>query len=200
MALADILNRIDVDANSEAQALIDAAQAEADRLLADARAHADEAADAIARSAAREASLEAATLLANARLEARDALLSAKREVLDGALVRLGEHIVAMPDAALHGVSRPRHRGRCPRRRDACSWRLPTRAGLPDLRAAVEAAAGRDLGLVFDEAAADIEHGVMLLGERDSVDLSIAGIIDGQREELLMRLAALVFGDEGALA
>lgn len=199
MALADILNRIDADSNSEAQAFIDTAQAEADRLLADARTHADEAAEAIARNAAREGSLEAQTLLANARLEARDALLTAKREVLDGALVRLGEHIVAMPDArytaylarAIATVARGGERVRVAA---ADSGRL---AGL---RAAVETAAGRDLGLVFDEAAAEVEHGVLLLGERDSVDLSIAGIIDGQREELLMRLAARVFGNEGALA
>jgi len=199
VALADILNRIDIDANSEGQAFIDAAQAEADRLLADARAHADEAAETIRRAAAREASLEAATLLANARLAARDALLTAKREVLDGALVRLAEQIVAMPDdryaaylaRAIAGVARGGERVRV----------AAADAGrLDGLRAAVDAVAGRDLGLVFDSTAADIEHGVMLLGERDSVDLSIAGIIDGQREELLMRLAALVFGDEGALA
>lgn len=202
MALADILNRIDADATSEAQAVIDAAQAEADTLLAEAREQADETADAIARGAAREASLEAETLLANARLEARDSLLTAKRDVLDRALTLLGERIVGLRDAAytafLAGAIVRAARGD-----ERVLMAAADADRLAGLRAAVDAAAksaGRDLALVYDDAPANAEHGVVLLGARDSVDLSIAGIIDGQREELLMRLAALVFGDEEAHA
>ncbi len=199
MALADILNRISADANSQAQAVIDAAKAESDLLLGEARVRADEAAGAIARGVAREAALEAETLLANARLEARDSLLGAKREVLDHALLLLGERIVELPDAdyaaflarAIVGTARGGER---------VLVAAADGKRLAGLRAAADAIAGHDLALVYDQTPAAVEHGVMLLGERDSVDLSIVGIIDGQREELLMQFAALVFGDGEARA
>jgi len=199
VALADILNRIDVDANSEAQAVVDAAQAETDRLLEDARSQADDAADALVRAAAREASLEAQTMLANARLQARDSLLSAKREVLDRALVLLEERIVGMTDAG-YTEFLARAIVAAARGGERVMVAAADATRLAGLSAAVAANAGGSLVLVYDDTPSDIEHGVMLLGDRDSVDLSIAGIIDGQREELLMRLAARVFGDEEAHA
>jgi V/A-type H+-transporting ATPase subunit E len=202
VALADILNRIGSDATSEAQAVTDAAQAEADRLLAEARAQADEAADAIVRAAAREASLQAETMLANARLEARDSLLTAKRDVLDRALALLGAGIVGLPDAAYTSFLARAIVGAA-RGGERVLVAAADAKRLAGLQAAVDVAAkaaGRGLTLTYDDAPARAEHGVVLLGERDSVDLSIAGIIDGQREELLMRLATLVFADEGASA
>ncbi len=199
MALADILNRIGADASSQAQAVIDEAQAEADRLLAEARVRADEAAEATARGIARDAALEAETLLANARLEARDSLLTAKREVLDRALVQLGERIVGLPDAE-YAAFLARAIVDAARGGERVLVAAADAKRLVGLRAAVDAVANRDLTLTYDDTPADAGHGVVLLGDRDSVDLSIAGIIDGRREELLMRLAALVFGDEGARA
>lgn len=198
MALADILNRIGADAAIESQAVIDAAQAEADRTLSEARAEAEVAADAIARTSAREAALTAETLLANARLEARDALLVAKREVLDRALVMLGGRIVELPDAE-YAAFLARAIVDAARGGERVLVAAADAGRLGGLQAAVKSAAtaaGRDLSLVFDGEHAAVAHGVMLLGARDSVDLSVDGIIGGQREALLMRLAALVFVDE----
>lgn len=202
MALADILNRIEADSTSEAQVLTEAARAEADRLLADARGKAEEAAEAIARDAARESGLQAATVLANARLAARDSLLSEKREVLDGALALLAERIVALPDAA-YTAFLARAIVDAARGDERVLVAAADAGRLKGLAAAVAStaeAAGRRFELVYDDAPAAAEHGVVLLGERDSVDLSIAGIIDGQREELLMRLAARIFTPEEASA
>lgn len=202
MALADILNRIAADAAVEAQAVLDAARVEADQGLAEARSRAESAADGIERATAREASLTAETLLANARLEARDALLVAKRDVLDTALTKLGERIVELPDAdytaflasAIVGAARGGERVLVA---TADAGRLE---GLHEAVKAVAQAAGRTLTLEFGGEQAAVAHGVMLLGTRDSVDLSVDGIIGGQRETLLMRLASLIFVDEGTPA
>ncbi|MDO8950259.1 MAG: V-type ATP synthase subunit E [Actinomycetota bacterium] len=202
MALADILNRIGADAAVEAQAVLDAARAEADQSLAEARTRAGGAADGIERATAREASLTAETLLANARLEARDALLVAKRGVLDSALAVLGERIVALPDAdytaflasAIVGAARGGERVLVA---TADAGRLE---GLQEAVKAAAQSAGRTLTLEFGGEKAAVAHGVVLLGTRDSVDLSVNGIIGAQRETLLMRLASLIFVDEGTPA
>lgn len=200
MALADILNRIETDSTSEAAQLTDAARAEAERVLDDARSKAEEVAATMTSEAARDAALGAATIIANARLEARDSLLEAKRGLLESALDALAESIVALPDAEYQAYMARSivHAARGSERVCVAPSDAGRLAGLPDVVATVVGTEGRDLQLVFDPTPADIEHGVVLLGDRDRVDLSIVGIIDAQREDLVMRLASRIFVAEEA--
>lgn len=193
MALADILNRIEGDAVSEAQVLVDAAEAEAARLLDEARESAEAEAARTLGAAERDAERDAATLLAATRLRARDEALAARRALIDRAIAGLEAAIVALSDAeyeaflakAVAGVGRGGERVLVA---DADRGRLGGLEGAVRLLRA-------DLALGYGETTGEIAHGVMLTGEREVVDLSVAGIIDSQRETLVMRLARTLFGE-----
>lgn len=98
MAIADIITRIEQDANAEAEAIVAAAQERADALVAGARAEAEKQAARIRTRGADAARVEAETLLANARLAARDELLGAKQELAERVLTGVREALEALPD------------------------------------------------------------------------------------------------------
>jgi hypothetical protein len=63
---------------------------------------------------------------------------------------------------------------------------------LPD---AIRQAAGRDLGLVFADEPAEVEHGAVLMGDRSEVDLSVSALVEERRDRLAMLAAQVLFGD-----
>jgi len=67
--------------------------------------------------------------------------------------------------------------------------RLPT---------AVARVADRELSLVWVNETAEVEHGVVLRGQRMSFDLSVDAAIDERREELAMLAAGVLFVGEEA--
>ncbi len=198
MALSDILNRIASDAGRESKAIVDAANAEAERLVADATEAATGAARRFERDSAREAERDAGTVLAGARLKARDAEVAARGELVARALDELQARIVALPDAQYaafiaRAIVDAAAGDEVVRIAEADSKRL---AGLDAAVTAAAGARGRTLDLRFETTPADIAHGVVLLGDRSVNDLSVAGLVEAQREALVMKLAAALF-DEG---
>ncbi|MGB4592848.1 MAG: hypothetical protein WBI63_03620, partial [Coriobacteriia bacterium] len=137
----------------------------------------------------------AETIAAAARLSARDKALGAKGELIDRALEKLEASVAALP-ADQYTVFLARAIVESARGDEKVLVASADREKLAGLERAVTALAsgsGRDLALTYPGDPAPVEHGVELAGERDSVDLSVAGIIDGRREELTMQLASALF-------
>lgn len=197
MALSDIIERIARDAGQEADAIIAAANAEAERMVATATAQATESATRLERDTARDAERDAETVLAGARLRARDAEVAARGELVERALGMLEERIIGLPDdtytSFIAGAVVDAAAGS-----EAVRVAAADSKRLSGLEAAVTAIArerGRVLTLRFDSEAADIAHGVVLVGDRSQNDLSIAGLISAEREALVMKLAATLFAE-----
>lgn len=199
MALADIIDRIEGDAVREGQSLLDAAQAEAEQLLTAARDEAEGAAKRAVADAEREAARDAATLVAAARLAARDEALAGRRALIERAMAALADRLVALPDAEyveyLADAIAKSARGD-----ERVLVAEADRDRLGDLAAAVEVRArelGRELALAYPDEPAPVAAGVLLEGERESVDLSIVGLIETRRESLVMEVADALFTPEG---
>ena len=198
MALADIIERISGDSSEEAAAILESAREQADALVAVAREQAErEGAATLTRSRA-QAEAEAETIRAAARLAARDSLVAARGELVRSVLEDTGEAVVATSDADYAALlaGRVARVARGDERilvADSDSRRL---ARL--LPAAIEKAAGRDLGITLDTQVAGIAHGVVLLGERSKVDLSVDALIDEDRDRLSMLAAEILFGEPQA--
>ncbi|MHB1342376.1 MAG: V-type ATP synthase subunit E [Coriobacteriia bacterium] len=195
MALSDILERIAADATAEAGEVRAAAEAEAERILARAQERAAESSSRLLHDAHREAERDAETVAAAARLSARDEALAAKGEIIARALDKLELAVVALP-AGEYTAFLARAIVESARGDERVLIAKADSAKLTGLERAITALAserGRSLTLTYPDEAAPVEHGVVLAGERDSVDLSIAGIIAGRREELTMRFASALF-------
>jgi len=194
MALADIIGRIESDAGAEAREALEAAQEHAERLLAEARAEAERNAAEHIAAAERRARAEAETLRANVRLTTRDEALTAKRALIDRVLAEAADRIASLPDAEYvaliaQGVARQAHGGDIVRVARAGAARL---RGLPE---AVAAAAGRDLGLIYDGETDALEHGAALTADRVSSEVSPASMLDAQRDRLVALVAGVLFGE-----
>lgn len=195
MALSDILERIAADAAAEAAEIRAAAEADAERILTLAEEQAAELSSRVLHDARRDAERDAETIAAAARLSARDEALGAKGELIARALDKLELAVAALP-AGEYTAFLARAILESARGDERVLIAPADRAKLAGLEGAVAALAsegGRTLALTYSDDPAPVEHGVVLVGERDSVDLSVAGIIDGRREELTMRLASALF-------
>jgi vacuolar-type H+-ATPase subunit E/Vma4 len=194
VAIDDIVARIAQDAEAEAAAIVAEAEGDAARLTGDARSRAaDEAARVVARGRT-VAERDAATLVANARLAARDAMLAARLELDGEALAKAEAALVALPDAeyaalVARGVAASAAEGDRLLVGTADGARL--RAGLPGALKAAGAPV-----LEIGDGPADVEHGVIVQGERVRVEVSPAAMIAEQRDEMLAIADTALFGAE----
>lgn len=197
MALADVLDRILADAQSEAQAVTDEATAQAAGLMDAARERAEKRSARTLADAERDARRQAQTIAAGARLEARDAALAAKGALIERALAGVREHLAALPPGE-YAAFLAREIVAAARGDERVLVAPDDRERLAGLAAAVKAeaaSAGRQISLTFSDEPAPVAHGVVLRGERDSVDLSVAGIVEARKDALSMRLASALFDD-----
>ena len=197
MALADIINRIESDAESEGQVIMQAAEESAQRLVAQARLDAAQLAEQRIARAEREADAAAATVRANARLAARDTALAARRTLIEETLVDCVAALVGMTDDAYaqflgQRIAQSARGGETVHIAATDKNRLAS--ALP---AAVKLAAP-GLELTYSDTPAEgIEHGAILLADRSSEDFSIAGIVAERREELSMTVSRILFATDG---
>ena len=197
MALADIVQRIERDGVAEAATVVADAQKNADSLVTEAREAAERARVQTLDQADRDARAEAATLLANERLAARDRMLTARRELIDRTLARALETLGRVgdeqyADLVARRLVRSAHGGERVLIAAADVPRLVER-----LPAAVARAGGGGLALVWSSESAPVGHGVVLRGDRMSVDLSVEATIEERRDELAMVAAAILFAEAG---
>lgn len=193
MAIDDIVSRIASDAEAEAQELLAAARADAERAVAEATERADaRAALALSRAKAA-AEREASTVLAAARLAARDKMLSARQRADADALDRVEAALVALPDADYASLIA----------RELARTSLPSgelRIGTEDverLRGVLPAAlAAEGVTVSVGEQAADIARGVVLVGDRVRVEVSPASMVEARRSDLEAEIDRGLFGEE----
>lgn len=195
MALADIIERIEADAGTEASQHAAAALERAETVLAAARAQAEANSAQLIGAAERDAARDAQTIVVNARLRGRDALVAAQRELIDETLADAAQRIAEMPDAdyahfmakRIVGIARPG---------DTLSI-----GTLDAARGAAMTAVVRELApgleLILADSPAPFERGALLTGPRVRADLSLPVIVGDRRDELELVAAATLFG-EGA--
>jgi len=194
MALADIVQRIGGEAVDEADALITLAREQAELTLAGARADAERATARTLERARRDAEAEAETLRASARLGARDRVLAAKGALVQRVLTEARDTVLALDDdeyaeVLARRIVRTALGGERVLMAPSDVARLASR-----LPAAVIRVAPPGLALVWASELAPAEHGVILRGDRVSVDLSVDAAIEERHDELAMVAAARLFG------
>ncbi len=193
MALADIVKRIGGDAAEEAESVLAEAHERAESLISKARAEAESARVGMLERARKDAESEAQTVLATARLAARDKALAAKRALVERALDEAKARIRGLPDGEYsaflaQAIARAAQGG------EAVFVAGSDRTRLRDLAEQVDARAGRDLSLRWSDVAAPEGHDVVLVGDRVTVDLSVATAIAERRDELAMIASSVLFG------
>jgi len=193
VAIDDIVARIASDAEAEGAALLDAARADADRIVAGARERAQEGASHTLARARADAGREAETMLSAARLAARDETLAARRALDLEALARVEDALAALPDVAYAAllareIAKAAAPGDVARLGGADAERL--RATLP----AALSAAG--VTVTVDAVSADVERGVVLVGDRMRVEISPAALVAARRDELESVADSGLFGPE----
>lgn len=191
MAIDDIVTRIAGDAQDEGGALLSAARADAERVTSEAHARAEARASEALAAARADAERETATLLANARLSARDAMLAARQALDDEALARVEAVLVALDDARYAALLAREAAASS----EGCTSLRVGRADAERLREvlpnALEAAG---VALRIDDPPADVERGLVLLGDRLRVEVSAAAIVAAHRDVLLAGVDATMFG------
>lgn len=194
MAIDDIVGRIEGDAQAEAAALLDAARADAEKVVADAAERAEAKAARAADRARSAAEREASTMLAAARLGARDRMLGARQDEVKRALAAVEEALVALPDADYASMLAG-ELGRTSLPQGSLYLGTADAARLRAVLPAALQAAGVE-AQVSDELA-DVERGIVLLGDRVRIEFSPASIVDARRGELEAEIDRGLFREEG---
>lgn len=191
MALADIIKRIDRDARAEADALVLAAEQEADTLRRQAQESGQTVLTELVARAEREAAEESRTRLATARLRGRDRILAEKRVLIGRVLDAATEQLIALPDDR-YGALLAREVARAARGGERLRPASAEAERLRDVLPAALEAAGADVTLA--EPTADIERGVMLEGNRMRVEISPVSLVASDRSRLEEVVSDVLFG------
>ena len=194
MALADIVRRIDSDAETEAAAIVTAAQDDADRFVESADREAVKARELSLERARTAAKEEASLRVAGARLRGRDRLLSEKRVLVDRVFTRAHAALVSLPDdeyamLLAQDIASATRGGEDVMLGTEDADRL--QAHLPG---ALESF-GCDARVM--EEPATLSRGALLVGDRMRVEVSIDSLIAARREEYETLVADYLFGGEG---
>ena len=194
MALADILTRIDGDTESETGAILSAAKERAGTIVAEATARAGAHRTEVAAAATAAATREADTIVVNARLAARDAEVTARRRLLDEAFVAAADALAALPDAEYARFLAARVAA-VARGGETLSF------GAADMGRAILvideiARIAPQLPLQVAEKPAPFERGALLEGPRVRANLSLAALIDENRDDLEVAVARVLFPEE----
>jgi len=193
VALADILRRIEEDAEAEAAAIL----REAEEAAAAVRAQAQERArlrteQVVARTKA-EAEAAARTRLATARLAARDNALAAKRHLVERVLAEVVAHLEELP-ADEYAAFIARQVAQVARGGEALSIGQEDHMRLSARIAPALAAAGAQVSVRGTTAALD--RGVLIEGDRVRVEVSARALVASRKERLVEVVSRALFGDE----
>lgn len=194
MALDDILERIASDATAEAAAIVGDAERRAEETLAAARERSARDSERALDRARALAEAEAGQVRAIARLTARDAELVARNRLVEQALGEVERGLAALSADRYTAfvAERIADAARGGERVLVASADLERLAGLE--KAVAEIAPGLSLQWGGE---VDVDHGVVLVGERVRADLSVAATVAARRDELAALIAETLFGKGG---
>lgn len=193
MALRDIIERIAAEAQAEVRGLAEAAEAESQAIVAAAR---EQAETELARSVERArvaAEAEAETILANARLVARDRALAARQALMAEVMAQVAGRLVELPAVSYVAMFAARVAA-VARSGETVRVAPADRTRLAGLREGV-AKLAPDLSLEWSDEPAAVDHGVVLTGDRVTVDLSVASILSDRKDAIDAVIASVLFGE-----
>ncbi|GAB4277237.1 MAG: hypothetical protein Kow0056_08520 [Coriobacteriia bacterium] len=198
MALADILRRIESDADEEAFCILDEAKREADWIVEQAKGEAELLRERILAEARAEAEREKETALANARLQARDRSVAARLELVSRVLRQAEETLLGLPDdeyAAFIARSIVRQARGDERVLIGSEDEGRLASQLPEAVSKAAEEEGITLALEYADERVPGERGVILMGERSRVEVSPAAILRERAAEMKALAARALFAD-----
>lgn len=193
MALADILERIESDAEVEAAEITAAARERADAILAAARAKAEAHVADVVAAAERDAARDAETTVVNARLRGRDDMVTARRSLIDEALSAAAEGIAALGDADYARFLAARI-AEVARGGESLSFGELDTARADAVMSELSRLAP-SLSLARSGESAPFPRGALLEGSRVRVDLSLPAIVNERRDDLESQAVIALFGE-----
>ena len=193
MALSDIIQRIDRDADSEASALLAAAEAQSAAQRESVTAEAEAEKVALLAKSAYQSEQDARTLVAAARLRGRDRVLAEKRVLISRALDQAVANIEALDDALYAkvlatGALKVARGGEIIR---------PASADAPRLAGTLQSALSAvGLAATVGDPAPGIARGILVQGDRVRAEVSARAMVDANRSELEALVAEKLFGGD----
>lgn len=193
MALSDIIQRIDRDADSEASELLAAAEEQSAAQRASATAAAEAEKTALLAKSKHQSEQDARTMVAAARLRGRDRVLAEKRVLITRALEHAVESIEALDDAdyakvLATGALKVARGGETVHPASADAARLA-----PVLASALSSVG---LTVTLGEATLELAHGILVQGDRVRAEVSAKAMVDANRSELEALVAEKLFGGD----
>jgi vacuolar-type H+-ATPase subunit E/Vma4 len=192
VALADIVRRIEQDAQAEADAILLETERAAGELRAQAEMRARAARDRISEQGRADAEAEARARLAVARLQARDRLLAARGDLVRRAIAMAVARLEELPDATYASLL-AKHVAR------SAGAEVRIVVGEADevrLRAHLPGAFARaGVPSEVEGSTEALERGVLLLGERMQVEISARSLVEAEADRLRDIAVAILFGD-----
>jgi V/A-type H+-transporting ATPase subunit E len=192
VALADIVRRIEQDAQAEADTILLEADRAAGELRSAAERRAQAARDRIIERARADSQAEARTRLASARLLARDRLLAVRGDLVRRAIAMAVGRLEEQPDATYASLL-AKHVAR------SAGAEVRIVVGEADevrLRAHLPGALARaGVPAEVEGSTEALERGVLLLGERMQVEVSARSLVEAEADRLRDLAVAILFGD-----
>lgn len=195
MALADILQRIEEDAEAEAADILLEAEQAAATVRHEAHERARTRTEQVVAHARAEAEAAGRTRLATARLAARDNALAAKRHLVERALAEVVARIESLP-ADEYAAFIAREVAGVTRGGEELAIGQEDHARLSERIAPALSAAGVQVSVRGTTAA--IDRGVLIEGDRVRVEVSARALVASRKERLVAVVSQALFGDEGA--
>ncbi len=206
MGAQQILDTIRLDAQADAQRMLNAAQAEAEKAKADALAAAGSEAAGIEAKAAAEAAETEKRRLLTAGIEARKSALAKKRALIDEVFAQAKQALCSLSGeeyrALVCGLVTQGAQTGCEQvvvpADVAERYTRPFLGGKTMLELLNEALvqAGKTGSLTLSDRTGNFAGGVQLIGEESDVDCSFGALVDAFRDENEAKVYALLFQTE----
>jgi vacuolar-type H+-ATPase subunit E/Vma4 len=193
VALADIITKIEADAEVEAASIVEAAEQRATAIRAEAADRAMHARVSLLAEAEAEAERDASRIVASARLAARDEGLMQRRALVTETLAGVVDALASLRDTEYASFLASRVVAVA---RGGETLRFG-RADSPLAGPVAEAlrVAAPELSLDLSPEVAPFERGALVEGPRVRADLSLGAIVEERRDELELLVAQALFGE-----
>jgi vacuolar-type H+-ATPase subunit E/Vma4 len=192
MSVADIVRKIEQDAAREAAEMVRAAEQDAAKARGEATTEAESRTARALAQAKIAAEDDAQMRIAAARLAGRDRMLAEKRVMIERVLRQATEKLLASSDAE-YAKLLAEEAASASRGSEEVLLAQADEGRLSDHLADALKAAGAEVRI--GGTTPDIGHGIMLVGDRSRVEVSVAAMVAAKQEECEATISRALFGD-----
>jgi len=197
MALSDIINKINADAESEIRKILEKAEAEASSIISEGKEEAEKISRRMLESGSGKAVKVRETVIAMAKLQNKKEILAVKQGIMDAVYEEVKRRIAAFGDKeygdiAERIIASTREEkidviaGENERKRLNTRFIAGIKAGLKKRGSGVKVSLGAEK--------ADLKDGFILRSGRIQIDCSHENLVRSLREETIDEVAAILFG------